>query len=94
MRFMILATALFIGLAFSNAWALFETDKKLSESASVALADAVKTAVGSVPGKAVEVNMGKDDGRVVYKIEIIESGSGKTRHVYVDAQNGTVVQKK
>jgi uncharacterized membrane protein YkoI len=94
MRFIILAATLVVGLSFGNAWALFETDKKLSESATVTLENAVKTAVTSVPGKAVEVNMGKDDGRVVYKVEIIESGTGKSRHVYVDAKDGTIVQKK
>ena len=35
--------------------------------------DALKTAEGAVPGKPVEVNMGKDDGKVVYKIEIIDA---------------------
>jgi uncharacterized membrane protein YkoI len=94
MRFIIIVTALVMGLSFGNAWALFETDKKLSEKATITLESAVKTAVQSVPGKAVEVNMGKDEGRVVYKVEIIESGSGKTRHVYVDAQNGNIVEKK
>ena len=88
-----IAVALLMGLSFGNAWAMFESDKKLSESATISLENAVKTAVGSVPGKAVEVNMGKDDGRVVYKVEIIDS-AGKSRHVYVDANNGNILQKK
>lgn len=29
------------------------------------------------PGNTVEVNMGKDDGRVVYKVEIVD---GKRTH--------------
>jgi uncharacterized membrane protein YkoI len=33
--------------------------------------------------KTVEVNMGKDDGRVVYKVEIVDGK--KTHEVYVDA---------
>jgi uncharacterized membrane protein YkoI len=93
MRSWILALAIIIGLSFGNAWALFESDKKLSEKATITLADAVKTALTKVPGKAVEVNMGKDEGRVVYKVEIIETG-GKTRHVYVDANNGSIVETK
>lgn len=93
MRSIVIAVALLIGLSFGNAWAMFESDKKLSESATITLENAVKTAVGSVPGKAVEVNMGKDDGRVVYKVEIIDS-AGKSRHVYVDANNGNILQKK
>ena len=51
--------------------------------------EAIKAAEGVVPGKAVEVNMGKDDGKVVYKIEIID-GSKKSRHVYIDAESGKV----
>ncbi len=33
--------------------------------------------------KTVEVNMGKDDGRVVYKLEIVDDK--QTHEVYVDA---------
>ena len=51
--------------------------------------DAIKTAEQARSGKTVEVNMGKDDGRVVYKIEIIDTAK-KTRHVYVDAQTGKI----
>ena len=93
MRSRIMVAVLIIGLSFGNAWALFESDKKLSESATISLENAVKTALASTPGKAVEVNMGKDDGRVVYKVEIIDT-TGKSRHVYVDANNGTILQKK
>ena len=70
------------------AWALFESDRTLSEKATVSMVDAIKTAEQTRPGKAVEVNMGKDDGRVVYKIEIID---GKNTHkVYIDAMSGQV----
>jgi uncharacterized membrane protein YkoI len=51
--------------------------------------EALKTAEAAVPGKAVEVDMGKDDGKVVYKIEIIDQAK-KTRHVYVDAESGKI----
>jgi uncharacterized membrane protein YkoI len=50
---------------------------------------ALKIAQKEVPGKPVEVNMGKDDGRVVYKIEIIDKNK-KTKHVYIDAETGKV----
>jgi uncharacterized membrane protein YkoI len=74
------------------AWALFETDRALSEKASVSMVEAIKTAEQARPGKPVEVNMGKDDGRVVYKIEIID---GKNTHkVYVDAMTGKVHEIK
>jgi uncharacterized membrane protein YkoI len=74
------------------AWALFETDRALSEKASVSMVEAIKTAEQARPGKPVEVNMGKDDGRVVYKIEIID---GKNTHkLYVDAMTGKVHEIK
>ncbi len=73
MKIIFTAVALFTALSFTPAWALFETDKQLSEKARISMIDALKTAEGAVPGKPVEVNMGKDDGKVVYKIEIIDA---------------------
>ena len=95
MRKHIAALAVLVALTFGNAtaWALFETDKKLSESAIVTMEQALSTAQQAVQGKPVEVNMGKDDGRVVYKIEIIDANK-KTHHVYVDAQNGQILKNK
>ncbi len=89
MKIIVTAVALMTALSFTPAFALFETDKQLSEKAKVSMIDALKTAETSVPGKPVEVNMGKDDGKVVYKIEIIDSAK-KTRHVYIDAESGKV----
>jgi uncharacterized membrane protein YkoI len=71
------------------AWALFESDRELSDKARVTMIQAIKTAQKKVPGKPVEVNMGKDDGRVVYKIEIIDK-SKNTKKVYIDAETGKV----
>ena len=84
--------ALVLGGTAVPAWALFESDRALSEKATVSMIDALKTAEQARPGKPVEVNMGKDDGRVVYKIEIID---GKSSHkVYVDAMTGKVHEIK
>ncbi|NJN70149.1 MAG: PepSY domain-containing protein, partial [Nitrospira sp.] len=44
------------------------------------------------PGKTLEVNVGKDDGRVVYKGEIVDGK--KTYEVYVDAITGKVHEIK
>ena len=71
------------------AWALFESDRELSDKARVTMIEALKTAQKKVPGKPVEVNMGKDDGRVVYKIEIIDKNKN-TKKVYIDAETGKV----
>jgi len=66
---------------------LFETNKELAASARITLDEAVKQAVKAVPGKAVEADIGKEDGRTVYKVEIIDTNN-KTQKVYVDAVNG------
>ena len=84
--------ATMLGTSVAPAWAMFESDRALSEKATVSMVDAIKTAEQAKPGKTVEVEMGKDDGRVVYKIEIID---GKTTHkVYVDAMTGKIHQIK
>jgi uncharacterized membrane protein YkoI len=70
------------------AWALFESDRTLSEEATVSMVDAIKAAQKAHPGKPVEVSMGKEDDRVVYKIEIVDATT--TREVYVDAKTGKV----
>ena len=80
--------AIMLGATVAPAWAMFESDRALSEQATVSMIDAIKTAEQAKPGKTVEVDMGKDDGRVVYKIEIVD---GKNTHkVYVDAVTGKV----
>jgi len=85
MKKLFVAVVLLAGLTGSSAWALFETNKELAKSATVTLDKAVQVAVMAVPGQAVEAELGKDEGRTVYKIEIIDSAD-KTKKVYVDAQ--------
>ena len=87
-----LALALVVTTTTSG-WALFESNKELSAQARVGMAEAIKTAESSSHGKAVEVSMGKDDGRVVYKIETVDS-SNKSRKVYVDALDGKIHEIK
>jgi len=89
MKIIFTAMALFTAMNVMPAWALFESEKTLSEKARITMVEALKAAEHEVPGKPVEVNMGKDDGRVVYKIEIIDAQK-KTRHVYIDAETGKV----
>ena len=74
------------------AWALFESDRELSNKSTVSMIEAIKTAEQARPGKTVEANIGKDDGRVVYKIEIVVGKS--TYKVYVDAVTGKVHEIK
>lgn len=83
----IMAMALLSGVIASPAWALFETNKQLVATATVTLEDAVRHALKTVPGKAVEAEIGKEDGRTVYEVEIVDVNN-KTQKVYVDAQSG------
>lgn len=80
-------TAMVLALFASPTWALFETHTELAYSAKITLQEAIHQALVTVPGKAIEAEIGKDEGRTVYEIEIIDS-SNKTQKVYVDAQNG------
>jgi uncharacterized membrane protein YkoI len=84
--------AIMFGATVAPAGAMFESDRALSEKATVNMVDAIKTAEKAKPGKTVEVNMGKDDGRVVYKIEIVDGK--KTHKVYVDAMTGQIHEVK
>ena len=55
---------------------------------------AVQAAVAAMPGKAVEAAIGKEEGRIVYKVEEarivytveIDDNNIKTQKVYVDAR--------
>jgi uncharacterized membrane protein YkoI len=87
MKSTLIAAAIVSVMITSPAWALFETNKELAATAKITLDEAVKNAVKAVPGKAVEADIGKEEGRTVYKIEIIDSNN-KTQKVYVDAVNG------
>ena len=84
----LLAIALLSGVMSSPAWALFETNKELIATAKITMEDAVRTAVKAVPGsKAVDAELGKEDGRTVYEVELIDANK-KTQKVYVDAETG------
>jgi hypothetical protein len=80
----VLAVALLSGVIASPAWALFETNKDLVATAKITMEEAVRNAV---KGKAVEAEIGKEDGRTVFEVQIIDANK-KTQKVYVDAQTG------
>ena len=85
----LLSIALLSGVIASPAWALFETNKELVSTAKITMEEAVRAAAKSVPGgKVVEAELGKEDGRTVYEVEVIDANK-KTQKVYVDAQTGT-----
>ena len=75
------------------AFALMDSKTDLANMASITMEKAVETAIKKVPGKAVEAEIEKEDGRPVYQVEIIDSSNSK-RKVYVDARTGDIVKVK
>lgn len=80
-------TGMAVAIAASPAWALFETNKELISNAKINLEDAIRSAIKEVPGRAAEADLGKNDGKTVWKIEVIDKNN-KSQTVYVDAQTG------
>ena len=86
--------AILSGVMVSAAWALFETNKDLISTAKITMEEAVRAAGKAVPGgKVVKAELGKEDGRTVYEIEVIDANT-KAQKVYVDAQTGTAKVNK
>jgi uncharacterized membrane protein YkoI len=91
MQHRVIVATLVASLWSVPAWALFESNKELADSARIPMDQAVKAAVAAVPGKAVEAELGKEDGRVAYEIEIIDNNK-TSRTVYIDAQSGKTMK--
>jgi len=87
------AVVLACALSASPAWAIFESDKTLAERAKISMEEAIGTAQQVIPGQPVHVQMGKDAGHTVYKVEILDKDH-KSRWVYIDATNGAVTEAK
>jgi uncharacterized membrane protein YkoI len=88
---------LFIMLALLStsapARAVLESDNTLAEQAKISMAEAITVAEQIIPGKPVQVQMGKDLGHTVYKVEIVGKDN-KSRWVYVDAITGAITEAK
>ena len=85
--------AMLFTVASAPTWAIFESDEKLAEEATISMEEAIITAQQTIPGQAVHVKMGTDAGHTVYKVEIMDKNK-KSRWVYVDATNGAVTEAK
>jgi len=94
MRTVALAVAILVlSVWVSPALALLETKAELANMAQITLEKAVEIAIKKVPGKAVEAELEKEDGRAAYEIKIIDT-SNSNRKVYVDARTGDVMKVK
>ena len=91
MRYMLIALIFSVGL-IGNVWALSEKDKALQ--ATISMEEAIKIATQSQPGSTpYEVEMETENGRVTYRVQLTDADKKKYK-VYVDAQDGKIVQKK
>lgn len=75
------------------AWGIFESGKELAQEAKISMAEAIRTAQATIPGKPIRAEMGKDNGHTVYQIEILDKDK-KSRWVYVDTMTGAVTEAK
>lgn len=85
------AAILAVSLMASPAWAVMESKTDLVASARISLEEAVKSALMAVPGKAVEAEIEKEDGKIVYSVDILDPQS-KTVTVFIDAQSGKTIK--
>lgn len=73
------------------AWAIMDTKTDLVASARIPLEEAVRSALMAVPGKAMEAEIEKEDGKVVYSVDILDAQSNKVT-VFIDAQSGKTIK--
>jgi len=93
MRYVLMLAILLFGLSLSGPVGA-ASEKEYALDAKISMEQAIKIATDSSPGsKPYEVEMEKEKGRVVYKVQIVDSNK-KTSKVYVDAQDGKIVEKK
>ena len=91
MRYMLIALIFSVGL-IGNAWAISEKQKALD--ATISMEEAIKIATKSQPGtKPYAVEMETENGRVTYRVQLTDDAKKKYK-VYVDAQDGKIVEKK
>jgi uncharacterized membrane protein YkoI len=91
MRYLLVIAVFMLSVA-GNAWALSE--KEYALDAKISMEQAIKVATDTTPGgKPYEVEMEKEKGRVVYRVQLVDPNK-KTYKVYVDAQDGKIVEKK
>jgi len=84
---------MFFSAASLPASALFESDSELAREARISMVEAITTAQKTIPGQPIHVEMGKDSGKTVYQIQMLDKDN-KTRWVYVDTMTGAVTEAK
>ncbi len=55
------------------------------------IARIMEIALQAVPGEIVEIELDRDDGRLIYEVEVL-TGGGRVRKVDIDARTGAVLE--
>jgi len=63
---------------------------ELLEESNITLEEAVSTSLREIPGKAYEVELEREDGRVAFEVKI-QDHNGQEQEVYIDAVTGNVL---
>ncbi|MEM7730891.1 MAG: PepSY domain-containing protein [Pseudomonadota bacterium] len=53
---------------------------------------AIEIALAQVPGEVQETELEREDGKMVYEVEIIAAADGKEMEVEIDAETGEVLE--
>ena len=69
-----------------------EEEVLLGKSAKISLKDALKAAIAAWPGTAVEAELERKKGHLIYNVEIVNTDQ-KTSEVEVDASTGEIVKR-
>jgi len=65
----------------------------LAKAAKITVDQAIKTATEKTPGKVIEVELEKEDGKVLWEIEVV-TAEGKVAKMHVDAESGAIIAKE
>jgi len=60
---------------------------------AVTMEEAIKTATAQFPGKVLEAELEREDGKAIYEVEIVNA-SGEVREFEIDAQSGKVLSSE
>ncbi len=68
--------------------------KRLLDSGDILSLEVILKNVRQIfPGKVLEVELEKEDGQIVYEIEILD-GNGVIKEIYIDAKTGKLLPAK
>ena len=62
------------------------------EPPALSEAAAIEIALAEVPGEVQETELEREDGKMIYEIEIIAAADGKEMEIEIDADTGEVLE--